>query len=37
MTLFAEASEADSVFQQTLDKYHGGHGDPATLELLSAG
>jgi uncharacterized protein (DUF1810 family) len=37
MTLFAEASEADSVFQKTLEKYHDGHGDPATLALISAG
>ncbi|MGC9452858.1 MAG: DUF1810 family protein [Oceanipulchritudo sp.] len=35
MTLFAEAAGPGSVFHKVLAKYFGGHGDPATLELLS--
>ena len=36
MTLFAEASPADAVFQSCLDKYFGGAPDAATLERLHA-
>lgn len=35
MTLFAEVSQGTSVFQEALDAFHGGHKDPATLELLA--
>jgi uncharacterized protein (DUF1810 family) len=34
MTLFAIASEGEALFQQALDRYCGGHMDPATLDLL---
>ncbi len=33
-TLFASVSPAGSVFEQVLDKYFGGKGDPNTLNLL---
>jgi len=36
MTLFAEASSTDAVFQSCLDKYFGGVPDAATLERLHA-
>ena len=34
-TLFASVSPAGSVFEQVLDKYYGGEGDPRTLRLLA--
>ena len=34
MTLFAEISAPDSVFEQALDKYFDGQKDPKTLERL---
>ena len=34
LTVFAEASEQDSLFRQALDKYFGGQPDAATLSLL---
>ena len=34
MTLFAEVSASDSVFEQALDKYFDGQKDPKTLERL---
>lgn len=36
MTLFAQASPADTVFQACLDKYFGGAPDAATLQRLQA-
>jgi uncharacterized protein (DUF1810 family) len=34
MTLFGRAGPAESVFQQCLQKYFAGHGDPQTIALL---
>ena len=34
MTLFAEASPEESVFQKVLDKYFGGEKDQRTLDIL---
>lgn len=34
MTLFAEASPEEEVFQKVLDKYFGGEKDERTLEIL---
>lgn len=38
MTLFAAAAEAEDSadFRAVLDKFYGGQGDPATVELLNA-
>jgi len=36
MTLFAEASNSDPVFQKVLDKFYKGEPDARTLELLGA-
>lgn len=37
MTLFASASEPDSVFSRVLGQYFEGQADPRTLELLTQG
>jgi uncharacterized protein (DUF1810 family) len=34
MTLFAAAAKDDAVFQQALEKYFDGQGDPVTLQRL---
>jgi uncharacterized protein (DUF1810 family) len=34
MTLFGHAAPAEPVFQQCLQKYFAGHGDPQTIALL---
>lgn len=34
MTLFADASDHDEMFESALRKYYGGERDPRTLELL---
>jgi uncharacterized protein (DUF1810 family) len=35
MTLFAHATADNDDFQAVLDKFYGGAGDPATIELLA--
>ena len=35
-TLFAKVSTSSSVFEQLLDRYFDGHGDPQTLRLMEA-
>jgi uncharacterized protein (DUF1810 family) len=35
MTLFAHATDDNDDFQAVLDKFYGGEGDPATVELLN--
>lgn len=34
MTLFAKSTQENQIFQDALDKYFGGEGDPLTLEWL---
>lgn len=34
VTLFAEVSDAESIFQKILDKYFDGNADPRTVQLL---
>ena len=37
LTLFAALSSHEAVFQECLQRYFGGAGDPVTLDLLAAG
>ncbi len=37
MTLFARVAGGDSVFQEVLDRYYGGEGDPQTLRWIGGG
>jgi uncharacterized protein (DUF1810 family) len=37
MTLFARATDDNTVFRDVLEKYYGGEEDPLTVERLSAG
>jgi uncharacterized protein (DUF1810 family) len=36
MTLFAEATSDETLFQRCIDKYFSGSSDPATLATLAA-